>query len=167
MALYRLSFTGRYDHVIDDKGRIMLSSNLRDMLSKSEFSDSLHVGHVPGTDFLSVYPYERWKVLVEDWTDEKRFPSTQVMLDSQRLFFANIEPMNVDKAGRVLVPSRFRDKAGLKSECAILGVGEKMELWVPAKLDEKEAADMAAFMKLSSEESAKGLTAEENRLPSF
>jgi MraZ protein len=162
-----LDFTGRYDHTIDDKGRLMLPAILRDELAKSSLKEKVYLGFYPGTRFLSLYPAERYEVLAAAWKDEKRFPSANLMQDAQRLFFANIEPINVDRSGRILIPALFRDRAGLRNECAVLGVGEKIELWSQNELIAKEALSYAAWEKACAEENSRPHSSEEVRLPSF
>ena len=131
-------FCGRYEHSIDEKGRLMLPGVLRDELRKSAAPDRLYLGYYPGTRNLSLYSVERWQSLAEAWRDERRFTGTKLMVEAQRLFFANLEPVSVDKAGRILIPSVFRERAGLVKEAAVLGVSDKMEIWAPAALDESD-----------------------------
>ena len=47
----------------------------------------------------------------------------------RRLFFAQMENVDVDKAGRVLVPERLLEYAGVKHEVALIGVRDHLELW--------------------------------------
>ncbi|MDR1050675.1 MAG: hypothetical protein LBP95_06270 [Deltaproteobacteria bacterium] len=162
-----IDFTGRHFHNIDDKGRLMLPAILRDELAKSVQKERVYLGYYPGTKFLSLYPAERYEVLAAAWKDERRFPSAQMMQDAQRLFFANIEPVNVDRSGRILLPALFRERAGLKTECAVLGVGEKMELWSVNELIAKEALSYAAWERASAEENSRPRSPEDVRLPSF
>ncbi|MDR1657347.1 MAG: cell division/cell wall cluster transcriptional repressor MraZ [Deltaproteobacteria bacterium] len=144
MQLTRFTFCGRFDHALDDKGRIMLPSPFREELRVSVNPDRLYVGCYPGTGHLSLYPVERWMELVEAWKDEKRFQSTTLMLEAQRMFFANIEPVALDRVGRILIPAIFREKASLVREASVLGVADKLEIWSPDRLREQEqkAADL-------------------------
>ena len=47
----------------------------------------------------------------------------------RRLFFAQMEAVDIDKAGRVLIPDRLVDFAGLKHEVVLIGVRDHLELW--------------------------------------
>lgn len=147
------TFSGRFDYAIDEKGRVMLPVSLRDELKKSDVADRLYLGFYPGTQFISLYPFERWQTLNETWKDESRFPSTALMLEAQRLFFANIEPVTLDKAGRILIPSVFRERADLSKEVAVIGVGSKMEVWNPKILAENELKSAELLQRLFQEQS--------------
>jgi MraZ protein len=159
--------SGRFDHTIDDKGRIMLPSLLRDELKKSINPEKLYLGHYPGTKYLSVYPAERWLTLVENWQEEKRFQTTALMLEAQRLFFANIEPVAVDKVGRILVPAIFREKIGLGTQVAFLGVGRKMEIWDAQELKAHEVKAMEIWEKAMADEVNRVGQDDSARLPQF
>ena len=114
---------------------MILPSQFRALLAASKEPATVYLGCYPGTKFVSVYPCERWEELSEAWKDEKRFPNTYAMLNWQRLFFANVEKVGVDRAGRGTIPSHYRDRAGLKDEVAVIGVLDKMEIWNPAELE--------------------------------
>ncbi|MDR2454989.1 MAG: hypothetical protein LBE49_00120 [Deltaproteobacteria bacterium] len=146
-------FCGRYEHALDEKGRLMLPGALRDEMRKSLAPDRVYLGYYPGTGHLSLYPSERWKQLSQAWRDERRFPGTRLMMEAQRLFFANLEPVTLDKAGRILIPGHFRTRAGLVKEAVVLGVSDKMEIWDPAALQE---SDERAVERLEAALAAEG-----------
>ncbi|MDR2443730.1 MAG: hypothetical protein LBE31_09470, partial [Deltaproteobacteria bacterium] len=135
----------------------------RDELKKSLNSEKLYLGFYPGVGCLSLYPAERWKVLAEAWKDERRFKSSYLMLEAQRLFFANIEPVTLDRVGRILIPAVFRERAGLEREASILGVGDKMEIWEPGRLKAREGKAMEMWQEaLAKEEVSISHLASEN-----
>jgi MraZ protein len=167
MADPEFIFCGRFDHALDEKGRLMLPSAFREETRKSMAPDRLYLGYYPGTRHLSLYPVERWRALAESWRDERRFPSTRLMMEAQRLFFANLEPVSLDKAGRILVPSLFRDRAGINRDTAVLGVSDKMELWDPATLDESDAQALARLEEALAAETAMAGPEAGPRLPQW
>jgi MraZ protein len=167
MTSIPIKFNGRQAHVIDEKGRLILPSQFRDLLAASGVKDRVYLGCYPGTKFVSVYPNERWEELVRDWTDEKRFSNAEVMLRGQRLFFANIEQVNIDRTGRITIPLHFRERAGLKDDVVVIGVGGKMEIWNPIELaaDEAESIKAWAGESLAGVGQVPGPTGEVMRLP--
>jgi MraZ protein len=86
---------------------------------------------------------------------------------SQRLFFSNIEKLALDKAGRVLLPAVYRNRAGIDKEAVVLGILDKMELWAPEKYEKHmlEAAQQWAD-SLAGESSQKD-KASAARLPAW
>lgn len=47
----------------------------------------------------------------------------------KRILFANACSVEFDDEGRILVPQHLMDYAQLKREVAIIGYGEKIEIW--------------------------------------
>ncbi len=46
-----------------------------------------------------------------------------------RYFYSDVAALTVDRTGRFIIPPEFISFAGLKTDVAILGVGERMEIW--------------------------------------
>ncbi len=49
----------------------------------------------------------------------------------RRLIFSHGEQVEVDKAGRILIPQFLRESAGLVSDVIIVGAGDYFEIWSP------------------------------------
>lgn len=49
----------------------------------------------------------------------------------RRVFFANTEPVEIDRAGRMLLPQILRQYAGLDVNIVVVGSGDYFELWSP------------------------------------
>jgi MraZ protein len=49
----------------------------------------------------------------------------------KRLFFGGASKVEFDKAGRILIPFFLREKAQLKNEAIVIGMGESFEIWSP------------------------------------
>ncbi|MCL2029545.1 MAG: hypothetical protein FWG97_03935 [Deltaproteobacteria bacterium] len=136
-------FTGPYTHSLDDKGRLALPSNLREELGRSERPDLL-MARAYDDGFLTLYPYEGWRNLVCEI--EGAIPDTTRRNAALRAFSAQVRPLNLDKAGRVLISQEQRAAARLNREVLILGVGSKIEIWDPAiHKQQKESQDKAVL----------------------
>ena len=95
-------FMGTYDHSIDTKGRVIVPAKFRETLGDS-FVVTL------GLDgCLFVYPNEEWEDFVRQL---KELPGSKEARKLQRYFMAGAAPCDVDKQGRVLIPSNLREKA--------------------------------------------------------
>jgi MraZ protein len=127
----RLIFCGVYTHSLDEKGRVTLPGPHRTMLSVSRSPNLFHLGYMPGNQYLNLYPLEKWETILEQWSDESRFPSTDDYMRAQRLFFGRVEEVTPDKAGRILIPPTHRDAIGLTREAVICGCRDKIEIWEP------------------------------------
>jgi MraZ protein len=115
--------TGTHPRTLDDKKRLALPSRIRDELGSP---GKLYV--TPGQDqCLLVYSkeaYEQWAQKL----DEAPATDAEVRL-FRRLFFGQTEGVDVDRNGRVLLPERLIEFAGLKHEVVLLGVSDHLEIW--------------------------------------
>lgn len=113
-------FMGEFDHSIDTKGRIIIPSKFREDLG-DEFVITA------GLDgCLFVYPQKEWQVFAEKLT---KLPGTQEARQLQRFFLAKAAQCEVDKQGRILIPAKLREEAGLDKDIVFVGVLHKIEIW--------------------------------------
>ncbi|MDF2587447.1 MAG: MraZ protein [Anaerocolumna sp.] len=111
---------GEYNHTIDDKGRIIVPSKFRESLGE-EFVVT------QGLDgCLFVYPNEEWMNFVNQL---KTLPGTKEARQLQRYFMAGAASCEVDKQGRILIPNKLRESAGLEKDIVFVGVLSKIEIW--------------------------------------
>jgi MraZ protein len=52
----------------------------------------------------------------------------------QRMLFRFTSRTNLDASGRLLIPERYREMAGIGDEVAVIGVGARIEIWAPDRL---------------------------------
>lgn len=76
---------------------------------------------------LSVYTVDEWEVLAEKLA---ALPLTQSASRAfARLMLAGATQVNIDKQGRITLPSYLRDYAGLKGPVVVAGLYSRVELW--------------------------------------
>ena len=121
----RFSFMSKYPHSIDDKGRMALPKDLREELEKSEQPDVLVALPGDGGTAVVLYPHERWRELEADIRAIKDSRQRELAIET---YLGNAERLTLDKAGRLLLPQRFRDMAGLEREVTVVGKLYKMEV---------------------------------------
>lgn len=117
-------FMGEYQHSIDDKGRMIVPAKFRDSLGASFIVTR-------GLDqCLFVYPREEWTVL------EQKLKELPMMKSDARaftrFFFSGATECELDKQGRINIPSNLRDYAKLDKDCVVLGVSNRVEVWSKA-----------------------------------
>lgn len=56
-------------------------------------------------------------------------PNQKVNRDFSRLFFSSASEEQVDRSGRMSIPARLREYAGLEKEVVLIGVSERAEIW--------------------------------------
>ena len=116
---------GQFSYTLDSKGRLTIPSRFREELT-------VEIVVTRGLDrCLTVYPIEVWREISRKVTS---LPITDPRGRAlRRVFFADAVDAELDKQGRVLIPDRLREYAGLdlSSEVVIVGLDRFIELWDP------------------------------------
>jgi len=120
-----------YQHSIDAKGRLFIPADLRDELGQT-FYVTLSTERC-----LSAYSSESWERF-----KEKNRQMSQVNQKRMRPLFAMAAKRELDSQGRINIPQQLRDFADLKKNVAIVGVGERVELWNSETYAEIAASEM-------------------------
>lgn len=109
---------GQYAHNIDAKGRLFIPTKLRD-----ELGGTLHV--TIGQDHcLSVYSDESWAAFMAKL---KELSYNEVK--KLRALFAYAADCEPDSQGRILIPAKLREYAGLTKEVVVVGSFDRAEIW--------------------------------------
>ena len=114
-------FMGEYNHTIDTKGRLIIPAKFRESLGE-------HFVVTQGLDgCLFAYDNSEWEIF------EKQLQSMLIgkkdTRNFARFFLARAAEVEVDKQGRILVPSKLREFAGLEKDVVMVGVGNRVEIW--------------------------------------
>lgn len=112
---------GEYSHSIDEKGRLIIPSKFRE-----ELGDSFVLTR--GLDgCLFVYPKTEWDILE---TKLRSLPLTNKNARMiTRFLVSGAATCELDKQGRILVPSALREYAHLEKEVVLTGNLERIEIW--------------------------------------
>ena len=126
-------FTGRYEHSLDDKGRLTIPARFR-----ARLGDHFVLTIAPPEPCLAMYPEATWSEFCAKLEAAPR-------KDAQyrafvRHLFAHTEEVSLDSQGRLLIPSGLRDIAGIEREAVLSGALTRVELWA---LDAWRAASSA------------------------
>jgi MraZ protein len=119
-----LAFRGQYEHSLDAKDRITIPARFRAALAEGVV---LAQGLEPCVEVYSESAYgdveQRFLADLNPFDREGR--------RTQRRFHARSEDEKLDSAGRVRVPRRLVEHAGLEGPCVIAGVMNRLEIWNP------------------------------------
>jgi len=130
-------FLGEYQHALDPKGRVILPAPFRPDLEEGLI---MTIGH---DRCLSIHPMADWEaVLVElrklRLTDERSRSYARVLTSSA-------QPETLDRQGRVTIPARLRNYAGLTRDCTVIGRDRHVEVWDTAAWDRYRDVAMGDF----------------------
>ncbi|RCW51373.1 division/cell wall cluster transcriptional repressor MraZ [Halanaerobium sp. DL-01] len=120
-------FMGEYTHSMDTKGRLIIPSKLReDLTEKFVITRGLD-------NCLFLYPLPEWNTL-----EEKLISLPMTSKNARnfvRFFFSGASECELDKQGRISLPSNLRDYADFEHEIVIIGLANRIELWAKEKWD--------------------------------
>lgn len=127
-------FLGEFVHTIDGKGRLTIPAKFR-----ADLDASLVVTR--GMDrCLAMFPVAKWDQLAARVSD---LPMTDRRARAfKRFLFASASHVFPDKQGRILIPPRLREYAGLDGEVIVAGLNDYIEIWsTDAWQDERERVE--------------------------
>lgn len=134
-------FRGVTALTLDSKGRLAIPAKFREVLQLR--AGGKLVITADSAFCLLVYPAPDWEPIQTKLMSLSSFnPRTR---DLQRLLVGNASDVELDGAGRVLVPAPLRKFAGLEKDVTLVGQGARFELWDEAKwgaqMDKANAPD--------------------------
>jgi len=136
-----MAFRGSFDHTLDAKNRLTIPARLRKPLAEGVVvalqrdADSCvaiwcakDFGHFVDSLLEGINP------LSEDYSKLERF------------FNAYSAELELDAAGRVMIPAKLLEKTGLGKEVVVIGAGNRLEVWERAAWQRAES-ELAVAVK--------------------
>jgi MraZ protein len=113
-------FAGEFEHTMDDKGRVSLPIRHRE-----ELGDAVMIGR--GTrGQVNVLPMALWQNMAER---AQQASHDRGDIDDTVRFLFSYNETDLDRQGRIVVPSALRRHANLGADVTILGNGDRIEIW--------------------------------------
>ena len=114
-------FMGQYLHNLDEKGRIIIPTKIREQLTPTV------VVTIGFDKCIALYSMEGWE----------KFQNSLLTLPANsqdarkhvRLIVGSASTLEFDKQGRVNLPSNLLTHAGASKECVVVGVLDHVEIW--------------------------------------
>ncbi len=135
LATEKPKFFGSYEHALDPKGRLTLPAKFRAhfgdrcYLTRSQFGDPCVVVWTPDD-------FERTtnEIHADSWADPRQRRTLRSMA-------RDTYEVEIDRMGRMPIPSNLRVVASLTREVLIQGAYQTIELWEPAHWRAYDEAD--------------------------
>ncbi|MCI4625575.1 MAG: division/cell wall cluster transcriptional repressor MraZ [Candidatus Magnetoovum sp. WYHC-5] len=142
-------FYGRYNLRVDDKGRVIIPAQFRDIV-KNNYGNKLFITCAVSDECLHVFPDREWENMMEK---VKGLPKAK---ESVKYFMRRVvgsaQECETDKQGRVLIPPVLREETGIvqNGEIVMVGIVDRIEIWEkkkwetifkPDKVDVKQYSD--------------------------
>ena len=130
-------FLGTSDHNLDQKGRVILPLRFRQELGESFY---ITAGFERCVQAMSVDEFDRLRSQIRQLPADKAL-SLQYLLISPAVL------VSPNSQGRVSIPQKLREDAGLDGEVTVVGMDSRVEIW------DKETFER--FMEQRKQESMK------------
>lgn len=124
---------GNIDVKLDAKGRVFIPVLFRRVL-QSASSSGLVLKRDVYKNALVLYPESIWN----DHVDRLRSalnPWSEQQQQLYRQYLIDVEYLEMDASGRILIPKRYIQAIGLGAEARFLGLGDTIEIWSRKSLE--------------------------------
>jgi MraZ protein len=128
-------FSGRFDHTIDEKGRVSIPVRFREVLQR-ENHDRLYITNFKqdGHSCLEAYLPNEWEKVVEKFTNKRMFDPNIGLFET--FYVGGAHEIPVDRQGRILLPPKLREFAKLGHEVTFSAKHNRFQLWDKATLEQ-------------------------------
>ena len=143
-----LLLTGEYQHVIDGKGRVLVSNKLRSQIDVDTHGSNFYL--VLGANgILCLYPEKYFERIALAVAPNAAAPDEAVAFE--RISFAFASKVELDSQGRLLLNDRLRKRAGLLDRITLIGVRDHIELWNEDDWEQYVSSHMAQYQRQMSQ----------------
>ena len=143
-----LLLTGEYQHVVDNKSRVLISNKLRSQIDADKHGSSFYL--VLGSNgILCLYPERYFEQIALAVAPGTTAPDEAVAFE--RISFALANKVELDNQGRLLLNENLRKRAGLKDQITLIGVRDHIELWNSENWEQYLSDNMTQYQKQMSQ----------------
>lgn len=121
-------FKGQFEYSVDNKGRVAIPAKLRAVLSPEARDTFVATRGIERCIYL--YPLDYWEGEMEKRLRELN-PYNHEARNYRRALLRWAEEVTLDKQGRIKLPKRLMEFAGIKDEAILIGSMELIEVWGP------------------------------------
>ncbi|GAB6010712.1 division/cell wall cluster transcriptional repressor MraZ [Viscerimonas tarda] len=128
-----IRFLGNIEAKLDAKSRVFVPASFRKILQSSGQNELILRKDI-FQNCLALYPLVVWEEEVACLRSRlNRWDKNQQQLFRQ--FVVEVEHLEMDASGRILIPKRCQLMIGIESEIRFLGVDNTIEIWTKDGLD--------------------------------
>jgi MraZ protein len=124
-----MGFLGEYEATLDAKGRFLLPAGLKKQLP--EENAGLFVINRGFEKCLTLYPLQSWEPIFSRISNLNDFDPK--VREFRRYFLNGATQLELDTAGRLLLPKNLSDHASLARDIVLVSAIDKIEIWDKSK----------------------------------
>jgi MraZ protein len=158
---YDFLFVGDHTHAVDTKNRVAIPSSFRRSFPTGTDDRVVLLRGASGCIEAHVRP--EWRVHVTRLRNLDLYNEQDLVL--RRLWLPGANEIELDGQGRVLLPKKLTDLAGIGAEARFVGLGPFFEIWSPARFDEYVAQNARLYDELIKRLDGRRATDEGAALP--
>ncbi len=143
-----LLLTGEYEHMVDEKGRVLVSNKLRNQIDTKEHGSNFYLV-VGANGILCLYPERCYEEMI--FTMAQKHTAPDEILAFERMNFALAGKVELDSQGRLLLNEKLRKRAGLKDNVTLVGVRDHIEFWNTPDWEQYLSDNMAQYQKRAAQ----------------
>lgn len=118
-------FLGEYESTLDAKGRFLLPAGFKKQLP--EEGDCRFVLNRGFEKCLTLYPMKNWEPVFAELSKLNDFDPK--VREFRRFFLNGATVLELDSAGRLLLPSNLKAHAELEKDIVLVAAFNKIEIW--------------------------------------
>jgi MraZ protein len=136
--MIKTGFIGEYEHSLDEKDRVSIPSKYKKYIEEitPEIDARGRVVLVKGREkCIEVFPAQDWGAMVASYNQGMSLTDNGSKDDIRKKARDAFEA-DIDRSGRIRVPSKLKEYAGLSKKVIMIGVIDRFEIWDEAALNE-------------------------------
>jgi MraZ protein len=118
-------FLGEFESTLDAKGRFLLPAGLKKQMPEGE--NTRFVINRGFEKCLTLYPKQSWEPLYSKISGLNDFDPK--VREFRRYFLNGATEVELDSAGRLLLPPNLKDYASLERDIVLASAMDKIEIW--------------------------------------
>jgi len=142
------SFIGTYECKADAKGRLLIPAGLKKQFAAT-LNDGFVIKRAVFQPCLELYPMQEWNVLMQKINKLNRFKKKNN--DFIRRFTAGVKMVELDGAGRLLIPKDLIHFSGITKPVVMASAVNIVEIWDKEKYEQAIDDATSDFADLAEE----------------
>jgi len=135
---------------LDAKGRLAIPMRYRESILERSGGRMVLTYSAFDSGALYLYPEQEWERVRDEVTGLSTFNPGHRSL--QRKLVGSASAVEPDSNGRIQIPQTLRQVAGLEKKVALLGMGNRFEIWDEDTLNRKREEEERSLDEAASEE---------------
>jgi MraZ protein len=130
-------FVSTFTNKIDAKGRVSIPASYRAVLERDGYAGGIYCYpslDAPALDAGGERLAQKIDGLLSglpDYSDERDELSVAL--------YGDVQVLTIDQDGRIVLPEALRAHAGVTTQVTFVGLGDKFQMWEPARFAERRA----------------------------